>query len=227
MTASGAPLLDAAPSRAALVVVDVQRDFCDPVVRPFPFRPGVAEAVRAAAVRAGELADAARALGVHVVWVRLERRDDNRWAASEWRFRRTPDAWTPCVAGTAGADWFCVAPADGDLIVSKARHSAFLGTPLLARLRTLGVEWVAVCGITTDCCVEATVRDAYQLDLPPVVVCDASAAHDPDRHRASLAIMAEHMAVVVDADALLRHWQAGVAGSAEGILEGFTTGGVG
>lgn len=212
---------DPRPERAALLVVDVQRDFCDPSVSRFDMDQDVVDAVKRAATVAAGLADAARDLGVHVVWIRLERRSDNMWPASDWLFDRSEDGWAPCLAGTAGADWFVVEPGDEDTIVTKSRHSAFHGTDLAERLRARGVATVAVCGITTDCCVESTVRDAYQADLPPLVVADACAAHDPARHENALEIMATHVARVATSAELMRHWRSAAAGSTDDLLPGF------
>lgn len=218
-TPGGGP--DAGPERAALLVVDVQRDFCDPSVSRMAIDEATVDAIEEAVATIVRLTDAARDLGVTIVWVRLERRPDNQWPASDWLFDRSQDGWTPCRVGTEGADWFRVKPLDDDLIITKPRHSAFMGTDLEARLRSRGITSVAVCGVATDCCVEGTVRDAYQLDLPPIVVADASAAHDAARHEGALATMAAHFAVVASSDELLSHWTSGAEGSAESLIKGF------
>lgn len=55
--------------------------------------------------------------------------------------------------------------------------------------RGLGVDTLVVCGVTTSCCVESTVRDASQRDYKVFVAQDAVAELDGARHDASLATM--------------------------------------
>ncbi len=53
-------------------------------------------------------------------------------------------------------------------------------------LRGLGVNTVIVCGVTTEICVESTIRDAFFRDYRIVVPYDAVAAIDPVRHEGTL-----------------------------------------
>lgn len=80
-------------------------------------------------------------------------------------------------------------PEPGDVVIDKNRPSAFHGTPLESILSGLGTRRLVVCGITTNCCVETTVRDASQRDLLTFVVGDATGELDPARHSAALTTM--------------------------------------
>jgi ureidoacrylate peracid hydrolase len=80
-------------------------------------------------------------------------------------------------------------PDPADYVVDKNRPSAFLGTPLESYLSGLGVTEVVVCGVTTNCCVETTVRDAAQRDLRTFVLTDAVAEWEPERHNCALRSM--------------------------------------
>ncbi|WP_439533148.1 cysteine hydrolase family protein [Polymorphobacter sp.] len=71
---------------------------------------------------------------------------------------------------------------DGEVVVDKSKPSAFHGTTMDAVLAARGIERVIVCGITTNCCVESTVRDASHRDLQTWVVTDAVAESARDRH---------------------------------------------
>jgi ureidoacrylate peracid hydrolase len=79
-----------------------------------------------------------------------------------------------------------LAPEPGDRVVDKTRYSAFYGTDLEEQLRGLGVDTVIVCGVTTNVCVESTVRDAFFRDIRVVVPEDATAAVSPELHEGSL-----------------------------------------
>lgn len=73
-----------------------------------------------------------------------------------------------------------------DFIVDKTRYSAFYNTNLEVILRGLGVDTIIVCGVTTEICVESTIRDAFFRDYRIVVPSDAVAAIDPERHEGTL-----------------------------------------
>ncbi|MGH6993570.1 MAG: cysteine hydrolase family protein, partial [Caulobacteraceae bacterium] len=67
---------------------------------------------------------------------------------------------------------------------------------------------LVLAGLTTECCVEATARDAFHLGHHVFIVADACASHDIAAHRASLAAMGRLCAIVVDAGAVGRAWGA-------------------
>ena len=171
---------------AALIVVDMQNGF----LRPDGFfaKGGldwrrcavtIAPTVRAVA--------AARAAGVPIVFTRYTLRPDYSDAGllAEWRPRLK----------TAGAmvrdtrDWeICaeLAPEPGDLVIDKTRYSAFHATGLAETLRGRGVTLVVVAGVTTNMCVESTVRDAFTLDFKVVVLEDCTGAPEEIMQRGPL-----------------------------------------
>ena len=91
--------------------------------------------------------------------------------------------------GTPGAEVIPeIGPQPGDFIVPKRRFSGFYKTDLDQTLRTLGVDTVAVAGITTPFCVLMTALDAVAHDFRAVILEDCSAAHKREVHESSLAL---------------------------------------
>lgn len=80
-------------------------------------------------------------------------------------------------------------PHDGDFIVDKNRPSSFYGTNLESILNGIGADSLVVCGVTTNCCVESTVRDASHRDYKTFVVQDAVAELDEERQQVALRSM--------------------------------------
>ena len=78
----------------------------------------------------------------------------------------------------------------------------FVGTDLEQQLRGAGIGWLAVCGLTTECCVAATATDAFQREWPVLLPQDAVAAYDPDVHHAALEQLALNVAVLTDSTEL-------------------------
>jgi ureidoacrylate peracid hydrolase len=178
-------------SRSALVVVDMQNGFIHErgscAKAGFPIG-----ALSSAVAPCAELIVSARRAAVPVVYTRYTYRADFRDGGFmlKEKFPMLADA-NALVAGTwdqAIVDE--LAQQSDDFVIDKNRPSAFHGTPLDSYLKGLGVEDVVVCGVTTNCCVETTVRDAAQRDYRTFVVTDAVAEWEEDRHQAALKTMA-------------------------------------
>lgn len=184
----------------ALLVVDVQHDFAAPeAIGAMCETPQDLANVAAAVERIGQLVEAARASGVPVVWIQLETSHET-WTVNNWLrngSRSIPlGDHNPCVRGTAGAEWYGVTPAPGEVVVPKDSYSGFFRTNLKDELDELGVDWVVVTGLTTECCVFSTANDAMQHDYPVVVPDDACASYGASFHASALATMALNSAMV-------------------------------
>jgi ureidoacrylate peracid hydrolase len=152
---------------AALLVVDMQNDFCHP--------DGAMAALGAdVSVNAGLVeplcgfVQLVRGAGGRVVFVQLVHDDIHRPLGVG---AVPPDS--VCRAGSWGAqlvDGLVAAP--GELVVQKHRYSAFIGTGLEDRLRASGVRTVLVVGTTANVCIDSTVRDAAQREFAVVVLAD-------------------------------------------------------
>jgi ureidoacrylate peracid hydrolase len=199
-----------APTRAALAIIDMQADFVLPDGALGRSGANLA-AVGPALVQAQGLADAARRAGAQVVFVGLQTSPDRDSAAWTQRLRRRgldpARELDLCRVGTPGAAFVGPRPVAGDLVVAKLRYSAFSGTVLDSELRARGIDTIVVCGLTTECCVDCTVRDAFHLDYHVFVVSDACAAYDAALHEAALRSLDLHSAIVVDAADVASAWQ--------------------
>ncbi|HEX4928627.1 MAG TPA: isochorismatase family cysteine hydrolase [Burkholderiales bacterium] len=175
-----------APRAAALVVIDMQNDFCAPGgYIDQVMKKDVASAGAVAQAIDGLLA-AARTAGVPVVWLR-----------ADYSHERIPDSMRAklaargitavcCAPGTWGADWYGVKPLEGEAVITKHTYSGFAGTDLAARLQALGRRTLVFTGVQTQVCVESTLRDAHSLGYFCVVPRDAVGSHTPALHEASL-----------------------------------------
>lgn len=170
----------------ALLVVDVQRDFCEGGSLAVPGGTAVAEAISSyLAQRRSDYSLVVASRDWHV--------DPGR------HFSDQPDfceSWPPhCRAGTAGAE---LHPALGahlpisdaiDVIVDKGAHAAAYsafegqdekGRPLEEVLRLAGVRSLDVCGIATDFCVRASALDARRLGWPVRLLAGCCVGVSPD-----------------------------------------------
>jgi nicotinamidase-related amidase len=199
-----------APDRTALVIIDMQVDFASP--QGVLGQAGVdMEGVKPALAAAQRLADGARAAGTPVIFVGLQTRADTDSAFWKERMRRRggspEDESGICRAGEIGSAFYGPQPAEGELVVPKIRYSGFFGTTLDAALKARGVDTLVICGLTTECCVDCTVRDAFHLDYHVFVASDACAAYEPDLHAGALKSLELNCAILVETDQVLAAWQ--------------------
>ena len=172
----------AAPAgKRALIVVDVQNDFCE----------GGALAVAGGAQVARDIS--AYLAGSHGYDMVVATRDAHIDPGAH--FSDTPDyvdSWPRhCVVGTAGQELHPnLTYRDFDGVFDKggyeAAYSGFEGENADGRgldefLAESGVTDVDVCGIATDYCVSATALDASMLGYVTTVLTDLTAAVAPDR----------------------------------------------
>jgi nicotinamidase/pyrazinamidase len=153
-------------SRAdALIVVDVQRDFCPGGALAVPDGDQVIPAIN-------------RLLG-QGDWLTVATRD---WHPQDHcSFKAGGGIWpVHCVAGTPGAAFHPGLDATRiRQIISKATakdceaYSGFQGTELAVLLRGQGIRRVFVCGLATDYCVKATALDARRAGFEVIVLEDA------------------------------------------------------
>jgi ureidoacrylate peracid hydrolase len=192
--------------RTALLVVDVQNDFCHPdgffAGFGFDVRPCGEVASRIAPVVA-----AARRLGMPVVWTMSTNSDPPVHRLQPARFRRPraagrpPDQFVPGSWGWRVVDE--LEPEPSELVVEKPRYDAFLRTVLEDELREREISTVVVTGVITNCCVDTTARSAFMRGFDVLVLgdCVATFAEERDLHEASLRNLAQLFAVVADAAA--------------------------
>lgn len=100
-----------------------------------------------------------------------------------------------------------VAPIQGEVVIGKAKPSAFFGTPLDAYLNYYSTDTTIVVGMVTSGCVRATVIDAYMRNLNVVVPYECVADYSWFQHRASLFDMHMKYADVCEISDVVQYFQ--------------------
>lgn len=178
----------------ALVVVDLQSDFC----------PGGALAVPD---------------GDKIVPVinRLIPKFEKVFTTQDWHpvdhisFKAQGGTWPPhCVVGTSGADFHPDLKVEGAIRIHKGEesdreaYSGFQGTDLEDRLKDEGVKRIFICGLATDYCVKATVLDGIKSGFEVAVVADAVKGVEvkPGDSAAAIESMEDAGATIIDSGSL-------------------------
>jgi ureidoacrylate peracid hydrolase len=182
--------MDIRRDQTALLVIDMQNGFCKP--DGSIDRIGFDNRMLAAAVApCRRLIAAARGAAVPVIYTRYVYRADyaDGGLLVHTLMPQLKEHQALVSGGWDAAIVDELRPEPADFIVDKNRPSSFYATGLEPILSGLGVKALVVCGVTTNCCVESTVRDASQRDLMPFVVGDATGELDIERHQAALKTM--------------------------------------
>jgi len=173
------PPLD--PARSALILVDMQNDFCHP--DGFYGRQGRdVSALSAAIAPCRNLLARARAEGVAVVFTRLV--EDPGKGPMEARHALMPRRWVTegrrLVPGTWGAEVVEeLAPRPGEIVIDKPGYSAFAQTGLEPLLRARGIRTLLIAGVVSYACVLATAFSAFDSDFDVILVQDAAGSWNP------------------------------------------------
>ena len=191
--------LEVDPARSALVVVDMQNAFASKGGMLDIAGVDISDAARVVRVIVDMVA-AARAAALPVVYLQMAYKPDlsnsggpesPNWhkelglrVMSERMELRgkllVEGTWDSAIVDE-------LRPHADDLVVTKTRYSGFARTNLDQELRARGIQYLFFCGITTNVCVETTLRHAFVLDYWPILLRDAAMpAGPPAMHEATV-----------------------------------------
>ena len=190
--------------RTALIVIDMQRDFLE----PGGFGAALGNDVSLLAKAVGptkRLLDACRHSGITTIHTREAHRSDLADCPPAKRMRgkgtlRIGDLGPMgriLVAGEPGADIIpALAPLPGERVIDKPGKGAFYATSLGEMLAAQGTSHLLICGVTTEVCVQTTMREANDRGYECLLVEDASESYFPEFKAATLAMIRAQGAIV-------------------------------
>ncbi|MGC1780836.1 MAG: isochorismatase family cysteine hydrolase [Xanthobacteraceae bacterium] len=182
---------------AAFIIIDMQRDFLE----PGGFGAALGNDVtmlQAAVAPCRAVLNEARRLGLSIIHTREGHRPDLSDAPRYKVERGDPSmrigAPGPMgrilVRGEPGHDIVAeLYPLENEPVIDKPGKGAFYQTDLELMLRNRGIDTLFVAGVTTEVCVNTTVREANDRGLRCIVLSDCCASYFPEFHQAGLAMI--------------------------------------
>jgi biuret amidohydrolase len=189
---------DLDPARAALLIIDMQRDFVEPGGFGEALGNDVSQ-LRPSIEPLKALLAAARQAGLFVMHTREGHKPDLSDLHESKRVRGRAamtigDAGPMgriLVIGEPGHDIIPeLYPAAGEPVIDKPGKGAFYNTELTDIIVTRGIAQLIVCGVTTEVCVHTTVREANDRGIDCLVLSDGTASYFPEFHEAALRMIA-------------------------------------
>jgi nicotinamidase-related amidase len=182
---------------AVLVIIDMQRDFLEPGGFGAALGNDVSR-LQAAVAPCRSVLDAARQLGMLVIHTREGHRPDlsdapphkvERGEAKNRIGARGPMGRI-LVRGEPGHDIIAeLYPLPDEPVIDKPGKGAFYQTDLELMLRNRSIDTLFVAGVTTEVCVNTTVREANDRGFRCIVLSDCCASYFPEFHQAGLAMI--------------------------------------
>ncbi|GAA2857516.1 cysteine hydrolase [Pseudonocardia halophobica] len=202
------------PATTALVIIDMQRDFCEPGGFGETLGNDVS-LLRSVIPPLQRVLAAARELGMTVIHTREGHLPDLSDCPPAKLHRGNPTLRIGdpgpkgriLVRGEYGHDIVDeLAPLPDELVVDKPGKGSFHGTAFGAELEARGVTSLIVTGVTTEVCVHTTVREANDRGYECLVLSDCTGSYFPEFHRVALEMVAAQGGIfgwVADSTALL------------------------
>jgi nicotinamidase-related amidase len=181
-----------APATTALLVIDIQNTYLEPKPDPTDdarWQPFFARMHETVIPNTARLIELCRARGVETIFARIAcLKPDGR----DRSLSQKKPGFNYLLLPKDRQDSQIVpelAPAEGDIVITKTTDSALTGTNLRLILRNMDIESVIVAGIFTDQCISSTVRSLADESFNVVVVEDCCAAATMDLHRHELEVI--------------------------------------
>src|ERR1700716_2394958 len=185
--------------RPAVLIVDMQNDFCDPDAPTtlWPSIGGTFEPIK-------RLCAAARERDIPVIYTQGMVAADGS-SAGLWRFKqRFPPEMRIQIEGSRGAQIVReLTPQPGDRVIRKWRPSAFFSTDLEVFLGAQLIDTVLLTGTSLSGCVRATAVDAFMRDIRPMIVREGVVDRTPEVFDANLFDLDQKYADVVSLEETL------------------------
>ena len=190
------------PQTTALLITDMQRDYCcaGGVIDKMGFDY---KAAKRLAPRLNDFVDRARKILKYIVHIKMAHIPELASPVLKEHYERVG---LQREHNPSFSEFYGIKPMDGEIVVPKYRYSAFVSTYLDKYLRANSIKTLVLTGVATNVCVESTARDGFMLDYHIVVASDLTEATEAGAKQWSLRNIETFFGEVVNSRNLLDCW---------------------
>ena len=192
------------PETTAVIIIDMQRDFLELNGYGTALGNDVTP-LKAIIPNAARLLAAARKAGLSVIHTRECHAEDLSDFPTAKRERGQPllrigdpgPMGRILVAGEPGTEFVAeLEPIDGEIVIDKPGKGAFYATNLIDQLARLGIKSLIFSGVTTEVCVQTTIREANDRGFYCLLAEDATESYFPDFKAATIKMIRAQGAII-------------------------------
>lgn len=199
-----------APHHTALLIIDMQNDYAKPEGKCYKAGRPI-DQFKVAIPNIQHFLEEARKTGILVIHVITTTLPYGLSDSGAWLDQRTRSPYidlTMCLEGTWGEEIIEeLTPKFGEPVVKKMRYSGFSGTSLDIILRSNDIKTLIVTGVSTNVCIDSTLRDGFFLNYYIVLVEDCTYSWDPNLRLATFKTIEKRFGLVVKSGEVFKIWK--------------------
>ena len=191
------------PESAALIIVDMQKDFCCEG-GVFQKRGFDIESAQKLAKRLNPFLKEARKALKHIIHLQMIKKPEFTSPLVDDLYSRIEmeRSYDPALA-----EPYEVIPQTGDIVIPKHKYSGFVSTYLDPFLRSKRINTLIITGLATNVCVESTARDGFMKEYYIIIPSDLTEGTSADAKKWSLLNLDMFFAEVVSSDEIIKCWK--------------------
>ena len=186
-------------NKSALIIVDMQNFFygSEPQIPLTKYKEIIHNQIR--------LIKFARKKNIPIIWTRAHHENIRNSIYQElnpFHFKNGLPVFTKSSIHFEIIDELKNYISNNDLFIDKEKYSAFHNTKLNAFLRERDIKTLIITGVTTNICVESTIRDAFEYDYAPILIVDCTSSLNETFEQFSIQIIKAVFGFVMTLDEL-------------------------
>lgn len=197
------------PKSTALLVIDIQYDYCSQQGRLPTFRKYSTKPIEKMIPKLAAFIDTARKQNLKVIWTRMI--ENSVSVPQNLRLKMESSKTNHldlCIKGSKGFDYYLIHPGKGDKEIEKNQYDAFTNPELEVYLHSFDIKNIIFTGVYTARCVDSTLRGAsgrgYNCVVPQDLV--GSVAELSNERNAALNVWNSIFAYVVESQDIIKTW---------------------
>ncbi|WP_017726724.1 cysteine hydrolase family protein [Halalkalibacterium ligniniphilum] len=187
--------------KAALIVIDVQNDYCSPNGAMDKLGKNL-EMIEGAMDNLKFVLTSFRERQLPIIFVKTVHSSNTDSLVWKQRLLNAGDSAGIC-RDKWGQDFYQIRPRENEPVVIKHRYSAFVGTNLDILLNSMGINTLLLCGFITNVCVEGTARDGFMRDYNVLTLSDCTASYEKQEYLSAIHNLNTYFGNVVHSRELL------------------------